>query len=155
MQYSGITWKSTALIVRYSQKKECISIVFYCSENLSIVITLEPLVQFRWGFQQNVPLLWYVFRRAIFGAGMGRDDWYYWDVLSSGVNLFLVECSSFYSIQWSFIIKDLLAASWKYISSNIHYRPTLLPTPTSTKQVYLMQHWNERQGSNHSHIIHK
>ncbi len=30
---------------------------FYCFENLSIVITLEPLVWFRWGFQQNVPLL--------------------------------------------------------------------------------------------------
>ncbi len=27
--------------------------VFYCLENHSIAITLEPLVQFRWGFQQN------------------------------------------------------------------------------------------------------
>ena len=39
------------------EKKECISFVFYCFENLSIAITLEPLVRFRWGFQQNVPLL--------------------------------------------------------------------------------------------------
>ncbi len=42
------TWKSGALIVRYSHKKE--RIVFYCFENLSIAITLEPLVRFRWGF---------------------------------------------------------------------------------------------------------
>ncbi len=54
---SGISRKSVALIVRYSQKKKCITFVFYCSENLSIVITLEPLVRFRWGFQQNVPHL--------------------------------------------------------------------------------------------------
>ncbi len=54
---SGISWKSGALTVRYSQKKECISFVFYCFENLSIDIALEPLVQFRWGFQQNVPLV--------------------------------------------------------------------------------------------------
>ena len=33
------------------------------------------------------------FRRAIFGAGMGRDDGHYCDVLSSGVNVFLVEGS--------------------------------------------------------------
>ena len=31
--------------------------LFFCFENLSIAITLEPLVRFRWGFQQNVPLL--------------------------------------------------------------------------------------------------
>ncbi len=36
--------------------KKCISFVFYF-ENLSIAVTLEPLVRFRWGFQQNVPLL--------------------------------------------------------------------------------------------------
>ncbi len=35
----------------------------------------------------------YVFRRAIFGAGMGRDDGHYCDVQSSGVNLFLIEGS--------------------------------------------------------------
>ena len=52
---SGISRKSGALIVRYSQKKEYISFVFYCFENLSIVLTLEPLVRFRWDFQQNVP----------------------------------------------------------------------------------------------------
>ena len=33
---SGISWKSGALIVRYSQKKEWISFVFYCFENPSI-----------------------------------------------------------------------------------------------------------------------
>ncbi len=33
---SGINQKSAALIVRYSQKKKWISIVFYCSENPSI-----------------------------------------------------------------------------------------------------------------------
>ncbi len=41
----------------WSQKKECVSFVFYCFENLLIAITLEPLVRYRWGFQQNVPLL--------------------------------------------------------------------------------------------------
>ncbi len=56
-------------------------------------------------------LLWYVSRKAIFGAGMGRDDGYYCGVLSSGVNLFLVEGSSFYSIHSSFIVRGLLAAS--------------------------------------------
>ncbi len=40
-----------------ARKKEYISFVFYCFENLSIAITLELLVRFRWGFQQNVPLL--------------------------------------------------------------------------------------------------
>ncbi len=49
--------ESVALIVRYSQKKEYISFVFYCFENLSIAIMLEPPVRFRWRFQQNVPLL--------------------------------------------------------------------------------------------------
>ena len=38
-------------------------------------------------------LLKYVFRRAIFGAGMFMDDGHDCDVLSSGVNLFLVEGS--------------------------------------------------------------
>ncbi len=66
-------------------------------------------------------LLWYVSQRAIFGAGMGRDDGYYCDVLTSGVNLFLAEGSSFYSIHWSFIVLDLLAASWHnyYIKYNV------------------------------------
>ena len=39
--------KSGALIVRYSLKEECICFVFYCFDNLSIAITLDPLVQFR------------------------------------------------------------------------------------------------------------
>ncbi len=56
LRSSGIGWKSGELIVRYSQKKECISFVFYCFENLSIAITLKPLIRFSWGFQQNVPL---------------------------------------------------------------------------------------------------
>ncbi len=57
MLSSGIIWKLEALIMRYSQKEECISFVFYCFENLPIAITMEPLVLFKWGFQQNVPLL--------------------------------------------------------------------------------------------------
>ena len=57
LRFSGISRKSAALIVRYSQKKKCISFVFCCFEKLSIAITLEPLVRFRWGFQQNVPLI--------------------------------------------------------------------------------------------------
>ncbi len=58
LQSSRIIQNLEALIVKYSQKKEyMISFVFYCFENLSIAITLEPLVQFRWGFQLNVPLL--------------------------------------------------------------------------------------------------
>ncbi len=57
LRSSGISRKLGALIVRYSQKKKCISFVFYCFQNLSIAITLDPLVCFRWGFQQNVPLL--------------------------------------------------------------------------------------------------
>ena len=36
--------QSGALIVRYCQKKECICFVYNCSENVSIAITLEPLV---------------------------------------------------------------------------------------------------------------
>ncbi len=53
----GISRKSAALIVKYSQKKKWISFVFYCFKNLSIAIILEPLARFRWGFQQNIPLL--------------------------------------------------------------------------------------------------
>ncbi len=30
LRSSGFSWKLGALIVRYSQKKECISLVFYC-----------------------------------------------------------------------------------------------------------------------------
>ena len=57
MPSSMISRKSVALTVRYSQKMECISFVFYYFENISIPITLEPLVRFRWGYQQNAPLL--------------------------------------------------------------------------------------------------
>ena len=57
LRSSRISWKSAALIVRNSQEKECISFVFYCFENLSTAVTLEPLVRFRWGFQLKVPLL--------------------------------------------------------------------------------------------------
>ena len=49
LRSSGASRKLGALIVRYSQKKECISFVFYT--------TLEPLFRFRWDFQQNVCLL--------------------------------------------------------------------------------------------------
>ena len=54
---AGSVGNSGTLIVRYSQKKECIPFVFCCFDNLSIAITLEPLVRFRLGLQQNVPLL--------------------------------------------------------------------------------------------------
>ncbi len=57
LRSSRISRKSAALIVRYSQKKKWIFIVFYCSKNLQLLITLEPLDRFKWGFQQNVPLL--------------------------------------------------------------------------------------------------
>ena len=58
LRSSGISRKSEALIVRYSQKNECISfVVFYYFDNLSIAVTLEPLFRFRRAFQQNVPLL--------------------------------------------------------------------------------------------------
>ena len=97
-------------------------------------------------------LLWYVSRKAIFGAGMGRDDGYYCGVLSSGVNLFLVEGSSFHSIHWSFIVRDLLAVSWQLLYQ-VYIGPCCCQHQTSTKQLYLMQHWNERRGSNHSRII--
>ena len=40
LRSSGISQKSAALIVRYSQKKKWISTVFYCSENLSIAHNL-------------------------------------------------------------------------------------------------------------------
>ncbi len=66
--------------------------------------------------KQNMKqLLWYVSGRAIFGAGisMGKDDGYYCDVLSSGVNLFLVQGSPFCFTHWSFIVQDLLAVSWQ------------------------------------------
>ncbi len=67
-------------------------------------------------------ILWYVSRKAIFGAGMGRDDGYYCGVLSSGVNLFLVEGSSFYShplvIYRPRFISCVMAI---IILSNIHY----------------------------------
>ncbi len=52
LRSSGISRKSGALIVRHSQKGECISFVFYCFENLSTVITLEPLARFRWCFSK-------------------------------------------------------------------------------------------------------
>ena len=53
LQSSGISWKSAAFIVRYSLKREYISIVLRI---LQLLKTLEPLDRFKWGFQQNVPL---------------------------------------------------------------------------------------------------
>ncbi len=47
---SGISWKSGALIVRYSQKKELISFVFYCLENPSIGHNLGTTGPIRVGF---------------------------------------------------------------------------------------------------------
>ena len=40
LRSSGMSRKLAALIVRYSQKKKCISIVFYCSEHPSIAHNL-------------------------------------------------------------------------------------------------------------------
>ncbi len=37
---AGLVLNREHWLLRYSKKKECISIVFYCSENLSIAITL-------------------------------------------------------------------------------------------------------------------
>ncbi len=73
--------------------------------------------------KNSLPFLEYVFRRAIFGAWMGRDDGHYCDVQSSGVNLFLVEGSKFLFhplVTYRPIKKNKLAASCQYISSNIH-----------------------------------
>ena len=50
LRSSGISRKSGALIVTYSQKKKCIRFVFYCFENLLIAVTLEPLFCRRVGF---------------------------------------------------------------------------------------------------------
>ncbi len=47
---SGISRKSAALIVRYSQKKKWISIVFYCSENPSIAHNLGTTGPIQVGF---------------------------------------------------------------------------------------------------------
>ena len=58
MRSSKVSQKLGALIVRYNQKKESISFVFFCFKNLSIAITLEPLVPSRWSFQLNVPHLY-------------------------------------------------------------------------------------------------
>ncbi len=50
LRSSGISRKSAAMIVRYSQKKECNSFVSYCLENLSNAQTLEPMIRFRCTF---------------------------------------------------------------------------------------------------------
>ncbi len=46
----GISRKSAALIVRYGQKKKSISIVFYCSGNLSIAHNLGTTGSIQAGF---------------------------------------------------------------------------------------------------------
>ncbi len=98
----------------------------------------------------------YIFRRAIFGATMGRDDGHYCDMQSSGVIYFWPKVPSFYFIHWLFIVWDLenndLAESCLYqvlhtLCIGLHG----FQHPQSTKQ--LVQHWKERQGSNHSRII--
>ena len=82
--------------------------------------------------------LWYVSRRAIFGVGMGRDDGYYCDVLSSGVKLFIVEGSSFYSIHWSYRPRFISCIMVIITSSNIHsIGPQCCQHQTSTKQLYI------------------
>ena len=50
LRLSGISRKSAALIRRYSQKKECISIVFYWSENPSIACNLRITEPIQVGF---------------------------------------------------------------------------------------------------------
>ena len=50
LQSSGISQKSAALIVRYSQKKEWISFVFYCFENPSIAHNFGTTGQTQVGF---------------------------------------------------------------------------------------------------------
>ncbi len=50
LRSSGISRKLALLIVRYSQKKELISIVFYCSENHSIAHNLETTGPIQVGF---------------------------------------------------------------------------------------------------------
>ncbi len=49
LQSSGISWRSAVLIVRYNQKKECIS-VFYCFENPSIAHNLRTTGPIQVGF---------------------------------------------------------------------------------------------------------
>ncbi len=80
-------------------------------------------------------ILWYVLKRAIFGAaGMGRDDGYYCGVLFSGVSFVSCWTLQVLFIHWSFIVWDLenkLAVSCQLfyqVTYTIH-RPTLLPTP--------------------------
>ncbi len=51
---SGICWKSGALIVIHSKKRNGFLLFSIVLRTLQLLITLEPLVQFRWGFQQNV-----------------------------------------------------------------------------------------------------
>ncbi len=83
---------------------------FYLSLNIPLT-TCEMDVHCEFELSTNMSnvLLWYVSQRAIFGAGMGRDDGYYCDVLSSGVNLF-VPCFIPSTGHMAIII-----------SSNIHY----------------------------------
>ncbi len=50
LRSSGVNRKSGAVIVRYSQKKNFISFVFYCFENPSIALTFEPQVGFSANF---------------------------------------------------------------------------------------------------------
>ncbi len=62
-----------------AKKQESISFVFYCFENLSIALTLEPLVRFSWGFQQNVPLLMRIsFKQKTENVTCLTYDWFPW-----------------------------------------------------------------------------
>ncbi len=53
---SGISRKSAALIVRYARKRNEFLLFSIVLRTLQLLITLEPLDRFKWGFQQNVPL---------------------------------------------------------------------------------------------------
>ncbi len=55
LRSSGISRKSAALIVRYSQKKK-FEVLLFCSENPSIAHNLGTARPIQVDFQQNVPL---------------------------------------------------------------------------------------------------
>ncbi len=53
LRFSRISQKSAVLIVRYSQKKKLISIIFYCSENLSIAHSVGTRTTVQVGVSAN------------------------------------------------------------------------------------------------------
>ena len=116
LQSSWISQKSGALIVRYSQKKELISFVFYCSEeNHSIAYNLEPLVWFRWGFQHNV-LKWALqFNRKLKMLHVRlQTDWSH--------HIFC-QCKKIHSFSidfWTGTVKSYLLYNLKHVVYHVH-----------------------------------